>query len=448
MAVSKNNSGRRGRFLRNSSSRESMSRGRFLRTAGVAAAGVGATMMGAGTVSHAAPPSIRRVPSQYSTIQAAIDASIEGDTILIAPGAYGGDSNGHIFVDKPLTLEGEVAVGDIRHHEPASRIDAVLRVNGNGSFKIKNLHINSLGSGWDLVLGPGFGMTNGIMMNGWNGSVSGSFTIENCKIVAQDNCLVWWFTGPISSVKVRNCSFDLDGGLIAEYFPPGYYHGNFPIGIFFSATTPETIVDISKCTALGGAIGFFLSNVEGKSHVHDCDFTMRGFTTHLNTSGFYYSNLFEESSGIFENCSFNFDIAVPYPLPFTYRIGIGIGEAIPDPSSGEAPFGFGCNNALVKNCTISGTDLDGLFAARGNINNIAVQNLRHGQVNIVERYIESTFNPEGVTGYYYLFTQGQQGTGGSGNMLLDNGFSSADNVLYNDGFVDVSFLGKLRNLMG
>ncbi len=59
MANQNDNSGRRrGRFVRNSSSRESMSRARFLRTTGMAAAGLGAAAVGLGGTAHAVSPEV------------------------------------------------------------------------------------------------------------------------------------------------------------------------------------------------------------------------------------------------------------------------------------------------------------------------------------------------------------------------------------------------------
>ncbi len=45
------------------------------------------------------------VPSQYSTIQSAIDASVTGDTVIISPGTYSGDGNYNIsFSGKAVTV--------------------------------------------------------------------------------------------------------------------------------------------------------------------------------------------------------------------------------------------------------------------------------------------------------------------------------------------------------
>src|SRR5437867_1528587 len=73
---------------------------KVLRIAGVVVALVASCLVL--TASPAAAAKTLLVPSQYPTIQAAVDAAEPGDKILIAPGVY----HEQVTVEKKLTIEG------------------------------------------------------------------------------------------------------------------------------------------------------------------------------------------------------------------------------------------------------------------------------------------------------------------------------------------------------
>ena len=65
--------------------------------------GLGALVAGVLAVSAADAQTIRRVPQDYATIQAAIDAAVEGDHVLVAPGTYAE----RIAFAKAITVESQ-----------------------------------------------------------------------------------------------------------------------------------------------------------------------------------------------------------------------------------------------------------------------------------------------------------------------------------------------------
>ncbi|MHC4500480.1 MAG: right-handed parallel beta-helix repeat-containing protein, partial [Planctomycetota bacterium] len=131
----------------------------------------GATVQQQMTVQVLVPPYIWYVPTDYETIQAAIDAAIDGDIVLVADGTYSGPGNENIdFFGKAITVRSENGPENcIIHPYPIS-----------GTRRGFYFHRNE---GPDSVL-QGFTITNC-----WSGHGGGGINCEQSSPTIR-NCII------------------------------------------------------------------------------------------------------------------------------------------------------------------------------------------------------------------------------------------------------------------
>ncbi len=169
----------------------------------------------------------RHVPSEYSTIQAAIDTSSNGDVVIIAPGIYTGTGNKNItYLGKAIT---------VRSADPydQSVVESTV-IDGEGE----------IGGEWD---------NTGFIFNSGEGpdSILSGLTITNC--VGGDGGGIHSTSNPtVSKCKFINNTAIADGGGI-------YNTGNMIIAdcVFINNGTVilltggiynEGSIDVSNCT--------------------------------------------------------------------------------------------------------------------------------------------------------------------------------------------------------
>ena len=137
---------------------------------------------------------IRRVPSEYPTIQEALDAADPYDTILIAPGTYFETflvpSDDHLLIKGELDAEGDPAV--VIGPKPGSKLTfPTMSVDGVNDLRIEGIHFNG-GRGGGVVLD------------------SASASIDDCLFTDNASMGGGGLACLQSTVSIADCRFDVN----------------------------------------------------------------------------------------------------------------------------------------------------------------------------------------------------------------------------------------------
>ncbi|MBA7468461.1 hypothetical protein ES707_03712 [subsurface metagenome] len=150
-------------------------------------------------------------PADFNNIQAAIDASIDSDVVLVAPGTYTGEGNRDIdFKGKAITVKSEEG--------PQA---CIIDCQGSEDEQHRGFYFHN-GEDANSVL-QGFTITNGYISHSGGGGIfcnASSPRVENCTVTRN----VAWSAGGIacehSNSVIANCIISDN---TASFRPSGWY---------------------------------------------------------------------------------------------------------------------------------------------------------------------------------------------------------------------------------
>ncbi len=160
------------------------------------------------------------VPFDYPTLQAAVDAAVSGDSIVLAPGVHAGPGNRDVVVDKGLFIVGATTAAEcILDGEHQGRLllvedDVVLVVL---RLTLRNGRAPSSGGGALLAQGSATAVVRGCVLSGCQapGWVGGAVHVRNDASLELEGCVLSGnsaaYGGALhvggSSASVARCTF-------------------------------------------------------------------------------------------------------------------------------------------------------------------------------------------------------------------------------------------------
>ncbi|BCS94854.1 hypothetical protein DSLASN_04860 [Desulfoluna limicola] len=361
---------------------------------------------------EAQPENVLRVPQDYSTIQAAVDAAVDNDTVVISDGTYTSTENVKILAEKRITIRS---------------------VNGP-----EKTIIDCQGNGIGIVVNNGVTISGLTVTNASRGGIrgNGTSTIENCIIKnnygeRHGGGLAFEYGSPrIENCRIEeNSSLSGGGGISFSYGAPELINcliiNNTSQGYGGGITSGHSDVKIS-----GGEIRLNRSEGDGggaELSYGDCELSNVLIANNESaTRGGGLARLY--GSLLMENCKIRSNQAKSYGGGA--EIGYGTqrivntlvdGNIAKDKGSGLS---FIYSNPVILNCTIAHntsteyTDASGVWI-RGSstttceIANCIVQGNRGVQMDIT--------NPGNLSVSYS--NVGQDGIAGEGNINMYPSFT-------------------------
>jgi hypothetical protein len=288
-----------------------------------------------------AQPATIYVPGDFGNIQAAIDSSVDGDVVQVAPGTYSGDGNRNIdFRGKAITVRSqdgprETTIDCTDHRgfyfRSAEGSDSVLRGFTIAGGRVRGSEIPPDGDPWSLSPAHPHPVGGGIFCE------FSSPSIVNCVIRDCSAELGGGIASVGGSPKIVNCVIEqcIAGGLGSAN------SGGHGAGIGLIRGCEATIIDcvIRNNIAYVNSRGAGIYCRQSTALLVNCDISYNSDRGSVSGGGLYCGGF--GAGVVLENCLISNNIA-------------GAGGGI---------FAESFDRVLVTNCTIAGNRLSGSEAS-------------------------------------------------------------------------------------